>query len=371
MYASNYRQHIHTIIMSSTKRPEPAQYAAKPRIVDTSVASFFNKLSRAEAEKLVVRIQGLDQWEAPKSPMSRGSVLAYVLKGTLSSPVQHFEEMTARLPFLDDSKIRSAFFHTRRGSPKDAQTSVTGLAAHSAPQLNYRQDSDIDLWLLTCQRSARTAVRDSYITDSAEQRELAPTATNSVANKSSKYAVSFPAPESWNSIGRNTNVSKIIHNTRAKKASWDFHRTKTTGKEGDSQRSRLTPRSATKDYSQSNSALRTNWRHWDFGEENDQFMEIVKEWTEPRPVDNLMVNRHGQTLSRPADYDEQLPSLKAHYESKTTTYGQAYEGLKGNIKNHFGTGSWVFQQYGAPAHRAKATEQWFKGNFPEFLTAAG
>lgn len=38
-------------------------------------------------------------------------------------------------------------------------------------------------------------------------------------------------------------------------------------------------------------------------------------------------------------------------------------------QNHFGNQSWVFMQDGAPAHRAKATQQWCKSHFPEFISA--
>uniref|UniRef100_A0A8R1INJ0 Uncharacterized protein n=1 Tax=Caenorhabditis japonica TaxID=281687 RepID=A0A8R1INJ0_CAEJA len=83
--------------MSSNKRPEPAQYAAKPRMVETSVSSFFGKLSSESRNSNNGKRQGIQEPE---------------------------------------------------------------------------QDSDIDLWPRTCQRSARYAVRGSYTTDNADQRGL-------------------------------------------------------------------------------------------------------------------------------------------------------------------------------------------------------
>ncbi|PIC32571.1 hypothetical protein B9Z55_012846 [Caenorhabditis nigoni] len=39
-------------------------------------------------------------------------------------------------------------------------------------------------------------------------------------------------------------------------------------------------------------------------------------------------------------------------------------------RSHFGNHPYIFQQDGAPAHRAKDTQKWCKDNFPEFISAA-
>ncbi|CAD6199631.1 unnamed protein product [Caenorhabditis auriculariae] len=38
--------------------------------------------------------------------------------------------------------------------------------------------------------------------------------------------------------------------------------------------------------------------------------------------------------------------------------------------SHYGNRPWTFQQNGAPAHRAKGTQEWYRANFPEFISAA-
>ncbi|CAD6199278.1 unnamed protein product [Caenorhabditis auriculariae] len=38
--------------------------------------------------------------------------------------------------------------------------------------------------------------------------------------------------------------------------------------------------------------------------------------------------------------------------------------------SHYGNRPWTFQQDGAPAHRAKGTQEWYRANFPEFISAA-
>lgn len=38
-------------------------------------------------------------------------------------------------------------------------------------------------------------------------------------------------------------------------------------------------------------------------------------------------------------------------------------------QQHFDSHSWIFQKDSTPSHRAKATQDWCKANFPDFITA--
>uniref|UniRef100_A0A8R1E1C9 Uncharacterized protein n=1 Tax=Caenorhabditis japonica TaxID=281687 RepID=A0A8R1E1C9_CAEJA len=350
--------------MSNTRRPEPAQYVAKPRMVNTSVASFFTKLSRTDAEQLILRIEGLEQWEAPKNPMSRGSILPYVLKGTLPSPVQHFKEMSARLPFLDDYKIRAAFFNTCRGSP-EGRTDI-GYGARCPlctsnwfgfEMSNHGPDHCPLKDLPPSQRHRFMAANMPALCPDCGSRQLyhrqcrsarACTNCNQLGHQQifkicNQFTSAEEFKEYWTKL-RESHFSRIQDLASRGELGYeclqDFPQY--PRKENllgfapyqDTWTSRRFPKITSYTQERFKGLLpeklgtANQLATLDFGEENDQFMEIVREWTEPRPVDTLMVNRRGETLSRPSDYNEQLPNLKAPYEPKKTAYGEAYEGLK-------------------------------------------